>query len=115
MKSALFVQANVAVNTKLTSKVPFLFGNFDVFKKILVKNVQFRYGMTGNMSGKYFLGALVNIPKCPWKPVRPQSFDASYAPARQYSAQLIHVHKRSFVIPTRQFNVANSTETTFRT
>ena len=25
MKSALFVQANVAVNTKLTSKVPFLF------------------------------------------------------------------------------------------
>jgi hypothetical protein len=32
MKSALFVQANVAVNTKLTSKVPFLFEN-------LVKNV----------------------------------------------------------------------------
>jgi hypothetical protein len=31
MKSALFVQANVAVNTKLTSKVPFLFGNFQVF------------------------------------------------------------------------------------
>jgi hypothetical protein len=28
---ALFVQANVAGNTKLTSKVPFLFGNFDVF------------------------------------------------------------------------------------
>jgi hypothetical protein len=33
MKSALFVQANVAVNTKLTSKVPFLFGNFQVFLK----------------------------------------------------------------------------------
>ena len=33
-KSALsFVQTNVAVNTKLTSKVPFLFGNFDVFKQ----------------------------------------------------------------------------------
>jgi hypothetical protein len=47
MKSALFVQANVAVNTKLTSKVPFLFGNFQVFFKKLVKNVQFRYGMTG--------------------------------------------------------------------
>jgi hypothetical protein len=30
MKSTLFVQANVAVNTKLTSKVPFLFRNFDV-------------------------------------------------------------------------------------
>jgi hypothetical protein len=37
MKSALFVQANVTVNTKLTSKVPFLFG----------KNVQFWYGMMG--------------------------------------------------------------------
>ena len=45
MKSALFVQANVAVNTKLTSKVPFLFGNFQVFKKNLVKNVQFQYGV----------------------------------------------------------------------
>jgi hypothetical protein len=33
MKSALFAQANVAVNTKLTSKVPFLFGNFQVFLK----------------------------------------------------------------------------------
>jgi hypothetical protein len=33
MKSALFVQANVAVNTKLTSKVPFLFGNFLFFFK----------------------------------------------------------------------------------
>jgi hypothetical protein len=31
MKSALFVQANVAVNTKLTSKMPFLFGNFQAF------------------------------------------------------------------------------------
>ena len=46
MKSDLFVQANVAVNTKLTSKVPFLFGNFQVFFKKLVKNVQFRYGTT---------------------------------------------------------------------
>jgi hypothetical protein len=33
MKSALFVQANVAVNTKLTSKVAILFENFDAFKK----------------------------------------------------------------------------------
>ena len=47
MKSALFVQGNVAVNTKLTSKLPFLFGNFDVLKKNLVKNVQFLYGMMG--------------------------------------------------------------------
>jgi hypothetical protein len=68
MKSALFVQTNVAVNTKLTSKVPFLFGNFQVFFLNLVKNVQFRYGMTGM---KIFLGALFNIPKCPWNPVPP--------------------------------------------
>ena len=47
MKGALFVQTNVAVNTKLTSKVPYLFGNFPVFKKNLVKNVHFRYGTTG--------------------------------------------------------------------
>ena len=32
MKSALFVQADVTISTKLTSKVLFLFGNFDVFK-----------------------------------------------------------------------------------
>ena len=67
-QNALFVQAKVAVNTKLISKVPFLFGNFDVFKKHLVKNVQFRYSMTGKVfspppptfPGK-FLGALFNI------------------------------------------------------
>ena len=68
MKSALFVQA---VNTKLTSKVPLLFGNFDVLKANLVENVQFRYGMTGNISEKDFLGALFNIQKCLWKPVPP--------------------------------------------
>jgi hypothetical protein len=52
MKSALFVQANVAVHTKLTSKVPFLFVNFQFFLKNLVKNyVQFRYATTG----KFFL------------------------------------------------------------
>jgi hypothetical protein len=76
MKSALFVQANVAVNTKLTSKVPFLFGNFQVFFKNFVKNVQFRYATTGkfflhplppvaNISGKNFLGALFDTLKCP--------------------------------------------------
>jgi hypothetical protein len=53
-KSTLFVQANVAVNSKLTSKVPFLFENFDVLKRKLVKNVQFRYGMTGSISVKIF-------------------------------------------------------------
>jgi hypothetical protein len=47
MKSALFVQANVAVNSKLTSKVPFLIGNFQVSLKYLVKNVQFRYATAG--------------------------------------------------------------------
>jgi hypothetical protein len=64
MKSALCVQANVAVDTKLTSKVPFLFGNFHVqFQNNLVKNVQFRCGMTGKFfslppaptfAGKFF-------------------------------------------------------------
>jgi hypothetical protein len=70
MKSALFVQANVAVNTKLTSKVPFLFGNFHVFKKNVVKNVQFRHGL---ISVKIFLGS---------------SFDASYAPESTSSSHI---------------------------
>jgi hypothetical protein len=79
------VQANVAVNTKLTSKVPFLFGNFDVFKKNLVKNVPLRYGMTGKLFSpppprsplqsptfpKKIFRCLFNIQKCPWKPVPP--------------------------------------------
>ena len=74
MKSALFVQANVAVNTKLTSKVPFLFGNFQVFLKHLVKNVQFRYATTGKFflplsRRQHFLqnilGALFDTLKCP--------------------------------------------------
>jgi hypothetical protein len=70
--------------------VPFLFGNFQVFKKNLVKNVQFQYGMTGKfllslpppiakIFGENFLGAVFNIPKCLWKLVPPQYFDASYA------------------------------------
>jgi hypothetical protein len=82
MKSALFVQANVSVNTKLTSKVPLLFGNFDVLKANLVENVQFRYGMTGNISEKNFLGALFKYPKVPLEAGAPppQYFDASYAP-----------------------------------
>ena len=49
MKSVLFVQANVAVNTKLTSKVPFLFENFDIFLKNLVKNAQFRVWYNGKI------------------------------------------------------------------
>ena len=89
MKSALFVQANVAVNTKLTSKVPFLFGNFQVFLKNLVKNVQFRYSTTG----KFFLPHTPpprrqhfreNFFRCPFRyPKVPLegALDASYAPA----------------------------------
>jgi hypothetical protein len=38
------------------------------FKKNVVKNVQFQHGM---IPGKNFLGALVNVLKCPWKPVPP--------------------------------------------
>jgi hypothetical protein len=52
MKSALFVQANVDVKTKLTSKVPFLFGNFDVLKKISSKACNF--GIVGK---KIFLSS----------------------------------------------------------
>jgi hypothetical protein len=58
MKSALFVQDNVAVNTKLISKVPFLFGNFDVFKKNFGKkraiSVWYVYGMTGKIFRRPF-------------------------------------------------------------
>jgi hypothetical protein len=84
MKSAPFVQANVAVKTKLTSKVPFSFGNFDVFKKNFVKNVQFRYSMTR----KFFFLPQKNFwcpfqyPKVPLEASAAPlpSFDASYAP-----------------------------------
>jgi hypothetical protein len=41
MENALFVQANVAVNTKLTSKVPFLFENFQIKKKNWSKTCNF--------------------------------------------------------------------------
>jgi hypothetical protein len=107
IKSALFVQANVAVNTKLKSKVPFLFGNFDLFQNNLVKNVQFRYGMKGKFSSpspiswKNFLGALFNIQNCPWKLVPPpQSFDASYAPATLY---LHHISNKPIKITDSLF------------
>ena len=94
MKSALFcdekcpfVQANVAVNIKLTSKVPFLLGNFQVFKKNLVKNVQFRYGTTGKFFSpprrQHFRESAPRS-RCP-----PQSFDASYAPVLKSSFQAI--------------------------
>jgi hypothetical protein len=72
---------NVAVNTILTSKVPFLFGNFHVFKTNLVKNV-IRYGMTGRFlfcpQPQYFRGKFLrcpfHYPKVPWKPVPPPIF-----------------------------------------
>ena len=63
MKNALFVQANVAVNTKLTSKVPFLFGNFDVFKNNLVKNV----AISVWYDGKIFLPPSPPLPTFPGK------------------------------------------------
>jgi hypothetical protein len=63
MKSALFVQANVAVNTKLTSKVPFLFGNFQVFLK--------KFGQKRAISvwydGEIFLPPLKHLKKCALK------------------------------------------------
>jgi hypothetical protein len=76
MKSALFVQANVAVNTKLTSKVPFLLGNFQVFKKKFGQKraISVWYDRkilplppppAANVSWENFLGALFNTLKCP--------------------------------------------------
>jgi hypothetical protein len=75
MKSAFFVQANVAVNTKLTSKMPFLFGNFQVWKKSGQKRAisvwydgkifLFPPLPVANISGENFLGALFNTLKCP--------------------------------------------------
>jgi hypothetical protein len=63
MKSALFVQANVAVNTKLTSKVPF-FGNFQVFLK--------KFGQKRAISvwydGKFFFFPLTSLPPSPTFP-----------------------------------------------
>jgi hypothetical protein len=47
MKSALFEKANVAENTKLTSDALFVWKFQCFFLNILVRNVQFRYGMTG--------------------------------------------------------------------
>ena len=85
MENALFVQANVAVNTKLTSKVPFLFENFQIFKKKIgpkrAISENFFSPPVTNICGKNCLVALFNIPQCSWKPVNPQSLDASYAPA----------------------------------
>jgi hypothetical protein len=47
MKSAPFEQDNVAESTKLTLKVLFCLEISMFFKTKLVKNVQFRYSMTG--------------------------------------------------------------------
>jgi hypothetical protein len=59
MKISLFVQANVAVNTKLTSKVPFLFGNFQVQKRAISVwyDGKIPPSPVANISGKNFLGA----------------------------------------------------------
>ena len=80
------------VNTKLTSKVPFFFGNFDVLKRNLVKNMQFRYGMTGKLPPprrqhflEKFFRCPFQYPKVPLEAGAPQSFDASYAPAFEYT------------------------------
>jgi hypothetical protein len=75
--------------------VPFLFGNFDVFQKKLVKNAQLRYSITGkffllppvaNILGKNFVRCSFQYPKVPleWRQCPPplQSFGASYAPEK---------------------------------
>ena len=76
MKSALFVQANIAINTKLTAKVPFLFGNFHVFLKNLVKNFPSKFSFPPKkISWKNFVGALFNIQITTGS--RKESFDIS--------------------------------------
>jgi hypothetical protein len=64
MKSTLFVQANVAVNTKLTLKVPFCLEISKFFKQIWSKTCNFGMVRRENFS---------------LRPPPPQSFDASYA------------------------------------
>ena len=70
MKSALFVQANVAVNTKLTSKVPRFLKKIGQKRAIPVWYdgkifLQPPSTPVANISGKIFLGALFNTLKCP--------------------------------------------------
>jgi hypothetical protein len=97
MKSALSVQANVAVDTKSNFKGALFVWKFPCLKKKnWSKNAQFRYGMTGKFfltfPGKIFLVPF-QYPKCPWKPVPPpQSFDASYPPVFNHylSVHLYH-------------------------
>jgi hypothetical protein len=57
--------------------------NFDVLKRKLVKNGKVRYDIMGKQRQHFqenFFFALFNIQNCLWKPLHPQSFDASYAP-----------------------------------
>jgi hypothetical protein len=90
MKGALFVQANVAVNTILTSKVPlrklrkFVLKKSSVhvgirkFKKMYYSKHELKHFSpaaptppVANILGGNFLGALFIIRKCSWKPVAP--------------------------------------------
>jgi hypothetical protein len=85
MKSALFVQANVAVNTKLTSKVPFLFGNFQVFCNFGMlrrENLFFPSPPRRQHFREKLFRCPFRYPKVPLEAGAPppQSFDASYAP-----------------------------------
>ena len=69
MKSAIFVQANIAVNIKLTSKVPFLFGNFQVFLKIWSKTCNF-----GMLRRENFFRCPFRYPKVPLEAGPPPIF-----------------------------------------
>ena len=68
MRNAIFVQANVGVNTILRSEVPFLLANFDVVKKfdfaiqnsgkcIIFIFKSIKYGM----AGKFLPSSSTNI------------------------------------------------------
>jgi hypothetical protein len=84
MKSALFVHANVAVNTKLTSKVPFLFGNFHIFVKMWSKTSNFAMVWREHFREKFFRCPF-QYPKVPLEAPNllsapSQSFDAFITP-----------------------------------
>jgi hypothetical protein len=79
-----FLQANVSVNTKLTSKVPFLYENFQVQKRAISVWYDGKNFLSPPPRRQHFRETFFRCPfqypKMPLEGGAPQSFDASYAP-----------------------------------